>query len=175
MHVLIARRPRPRLHRARHARLRAVGRARARVDAGVAAKITGLRRTRCVAFARRYGASARTFCGSGSALSRHETGMTVRHARVLPRFTARTRSHGGALLSSTQGVPRSTSTRSSESTSCRNRRADHQHDPTRPRADGSRDDPPGARALRVPTAAGSQSSWLNPFARERLLQPQSYT
>ena len=69
-----------------------------------AAKITGLPADTIVAFARRYGASARTFLRIGIGLSRHDNGgMTVRTLACLPALTgAYADPHGGALLSSTQ-------------------------------------------------------------------------
>src|SRR5947207_3292700 len=69
-----------------------------------AAEVTGLPPDTIVAFARRYGASARTFLRIGIGLSRHDNGgMTVRTLACLPALTgAYADPHGGALLSSTQ-------------------------------------------------------------------------
>jgi anaerobic selenocysteine-containing dehydrogenase len=69
-----------------------------------AAEITGLPAPTIVAFARRYGATKRTFVRIGIGLSRHDNGgMTVRTLACLPALTgAYADAHGGALLSSSQ-------------------------------------------------------------------------
>jgi anaerobic selenocysteine-containing dehydrogenase len=66
------------------------------------APITGLPAETIVAFARRYGASPRTFIRAGIGLSRHDNGgMTCRTIACLPALTgAYADPHGGALLSS---------------------------------------------------------------------------
>ena len=68
----------------------------------VVAPITGLDAGAIVAFARRYGASRRTFLRIGIGLSRHDNGgMTCRTLACLPALTgAWADPHGGALLSS---------------------------------------------------------------------------
>jgi anaerobic selenocysteine-containing dehydrogenase len=69
------------------------------------AEIVGLPAATIVAFARRYGASARSFIRVGIGVSRHENGgMTCRTLACLPALTgAYADDHGGALLSSTAG------------------------------------------------------------------------
>ncbi|HYE91718.1 MAG TPA: molybdopterin oxidoreductase family protein [Terriglobales bacterium] len=69
-----------------------------------AADITGLSADTIVAFARRYGATRRSFLRIGIGLSRHDNGgMTTRTLACLPALTgAYADPHGGALLSSTQ-------------------------------------------------------------------------
>jgi len=69
------------------------------------AGIVGLPAATIVAFARRYGASPRSFIRVGIGLSRHENGgMTCRTLACLPALTgAYADDHGGALLSSTAG------------------------------------------------------------------------
>ena len=69
-----------------------------------AAPITGLSAGTIVAFARRYGATKRSFLRIGIGLSRHDNGgMTCRTLACLPALTgAWAEPHGGALLSSTQ-------------------------------------------------------------------------
>ena len=69
-----------------------------------AAGVTGLAEDAIVGFARRYGATRRTFLRIGIGLSRHDNGgMTVRTLACLPALTgAYADPHGGALLSSTQ-------------------------------------------------------------------------
>jgi anaerobic selenocysteine-containing dehydrogenase len=69
-----------------------------------AARITGLSAETIVTFARRYGATPRTFIRIGIGLSRHDNGgMTCRTLACLPALTgAYADPHGGALLSSTQ-------------------------------------------------------------------------
>jgi anaerobic selenocysteine-containing dehydrogenase len=69
-----------------------------------AADVTGLSPQVIVRFARRYGATTRTFVRIGIGLSRHDNGgMTVRTLACLPALTgAYADPHGGALLSSTQ-------------------------------------------------------------------------
>src|SRR5882672_12465 len=66
------------------------------------APIVGLDASSIVAFARRYGASARAFIRVGIGLSRHDNGgMTCRTIACLPALTgAYADPHGGALLSS---------------------------------------------------------------------------
>jgi anaerobic selenocysteine-containing dehydrogenase len=66
------------------------------------APITGLPATTIVAFARRYGATRRSFIRVGIGLSRHDNGgMTCRTLACLPALTgAYADPHGGALLSS---------------------------------------------------------------------------
>ncbi|MGH7275770.1 MAG: molybdopterin-dependent oxidoreductase, partial [Candidatus Rokuibacteriota bacterium] len=66
------------------------------------APIVGLPAETIVAFARRYGASRRTFIRIGIGISRHEHGgMTCRTLACLPALTgAYADAHGGALLSS---------------------------------------------------------------------------
>jgi anaerobic selenocysteine-containing dehydrogenase len=66
------------------------------------APIVGLDPATIVAFARRYGASPRTFIRIGIGLSRHDNGgMTCRTLACLPALTgAYADPHGGALLSS---------------------------------------------------------------------------
>src|SRR6267378_2005327 len=66
------------------------------------APIVGLDAERIAAFARRYGASPRTFIRIGIGLSRHDNGgMTCRTIACLPALTgAYADPHGGALLSS---------------------------------------------------------------------------
>jgi anaerobic selenocysteine-containing dehydrogenase len=66
------------------------------------APIVGLAEETIVAFARRYGASRRTFMRVGIGLSRHDNGgMTCRTLACLPALTgAYADPHGGALLSS---------------------------------------------------------------------------
>src|SRR5881628_1048547 len=66
------------------------------------APIVGLDPAAIVAFARRYGASPRTFIRIGIGLSRHDNGgMTCRTLACLPALTgAYADPHGGALLSS---------------------------------------------------------------------------
>jgi anaerobic selenocysteine-containing dehydrogenase len=66
------------------------------------APIVGLDAATIVAFARRYGASPRTFIRIGIGLSRHDNGgMTCRTLACLPALTgAYADPHGGALLSS---------------------------------------------------------------------------
>ncbi|MBI1848506.1 MAG: molybdopterin oxidoreductase family protein [Candidatus Rokubacteria bacterium] len=66
-----------------------------------AAAICGLPAERIVTFARRYGASPRTFIRIGIGLSRHDNGgMTCRTLACLPALTgAYADPHGGALLS----------------------------------------------------------------------------
>ena len=66
------------------------------------APITGLPAETITAFARRYGASPRTFIRVGIGLSRHDNGgMTCRTLACLPALTgAYADPHGGALLSS---------------------------------------------------------------------------
>jgi len=66
------------------------------------APIVGLDPSTIVAFARRYGASSRTFIRIGIGLSRHDNGgMTCRTLACLPALTgAYADPHGGALLSS---------------------------------------------------------------------------
>ncbi len=66
------------------------------------APIVGLPAETIVAFARRYGASRRTFIRVGIGISRHENGgMTCRTLACLPALTgAYADPHGGALLSS---------------------------------------------------------------------------
>ena len=66
------------------------------------APIVGLDAATIVAFARRYGASPRTFIRLGIGLSRHDNGgMTCRTLACLPALTgAYADPHGGALLSS---------------------------------------------------------------------------
>ena len=67
----------------------------------VVAPIVGLAADTIVSFARRYGASPRTFIRIGIGLSRHENGaMTCRTLACLPALTgAYADPHGGALLS----------------------------------------------------------------------------
>jgi anaerobic selenocysteine-containing dehydrogenase len=67
-----------------------------------AAPIVGLEPQTIVAFARRYGASSRSFIRVGIGLSRHDNGgMTCRTIACLPALTgAYADPHGGALLSS---------------------------------------------------------------------------
>jgi anaerobic selenocysteine-containing dehydrogenase len=67
-----------------------------------AAKITGLSAEAIVAFARRYGATPRSFIRIGIGISRHDNGgMTCRTLACLPALTgAYADPHGGALLSS---------------------------------------------------------------------------
>jgi anaerobic selenocysteine-containing dehydrogenase len=69
-----------------------------------AAAITGLPAEVIAAFARRYGATTRSFLRIGIGLSRHDNGgMTCRTLACLPALTgAWADPHGGALLSSTQ-------------------------------------------------------------------------
>src|SRR5207244_705725 len=69
-----------------------------------AAAITGLPAETIVAFARRYGATTRSFLRVGIGLSRHDNGgMTCRTLACLPALTgAWADPHGGALLSSSQ-------------------------------------------------------------------------
>jgi anaerobic selenocysteine-containing dehydrogenase len=69
------------------------------------ADIVGLPADAIVGFARRYGASPRSFIRIGIGLSRHDNGaMTCRTLACLPALTgAYADPHGGALLSSTQG------------------------------------------------------------------------
>src|SRR6266403_1648304 len=69
---------------------------------GRVAPIVGLDASSIVAFARRYGASARAFIRVGIGLSRHDNGgMTCRTIACLPALTgAYADPHGGALLSS---------------------------------------------------------------------------
>src|SRR2546427_7022893 len=69
------------------------------------APIVGLDAATIVAFARRYGASPRTFIRVGIGISRHDNGgMTCRTLACLPAPTgAYADPHGGALLSSTAG------------------------------------------------------------------------
>ncbi len=69
-----------------------------------AAAITGLPAEAITAFARRYGATKKTFVRIGIGLSRHDNGgMTIRTLACLPALTgAYADPHGGALLSSTQ-------------------------------------------------------------------------
>jgi anaerobic selenocysteine-containing dehydrogenase len=66
------------------------------------ASITGLSEAAIVAFARRYGATRRSFIRVGIGLSRHDNGgMTCRTLACLPALTgAYADPHGGALLSS---------------------------------------------------------------------------
>src|SRR5438067_953514 len=66
------------------------------------APIVGLDAATIVAFARRYGASPRTFIRVGIGISRHDNGgMTCRTLACLPALTgAYADPHGGALLSS---------------------------------------------------------------------------
>jgi anaerobic selenocysteine-containing dehydrogenase len=67
------------------------------------APITGLGESTIVDFARRYGASPRSFIRVGIGISRHDNGgMTCRTLACLPALTgAYADPHGGALLSST--------------------------------------------------------------------------
>src|SRR2546425_806295 len=69
------------------------------------APIVGLDAATIVRFARRYGATPRTFIRIGIGLSRHDNGgMTCRTLACLPALTgAYADPHGGALLSSTAG------------------------------------------------------------------------
>jgi len=69
------------------------------------APIVGLPASTIVDFARRYGASPRSFMRVGIGVSRHENGgMTCRTLACLPALTgAYADDHGGALLSSTGG------------------------------------------------------------------------
>jgi anaerobic selenocysteine-containing dehydrogenase len=69
-----------------------------------AARVTGLSAETITAFARRYGATTRTFLRIGIGLSRHDNGgMTCRTLACLPALTgAYADPHGGALLSSSQ-------------------------------------------------------------------------
>jgi anaerobic selenocysteine-containing dehydrogenase len=69
-----------------------------------AAGVTGLPAETITAFARRYGATPRTFLRIGIGISRHDNGgMTCRTLACLPALTgAYADPHGGALLSSTQ-------------------------------------------------------------------------
>jgi anaerobic selenocysteine-containing dehydrogenase len=69
-----------------------------------AAEITGLPAETITAFARRYGATRRSFLRIGIGLSRHDNGgMTCRTLACLPALTgAWAEPHGGALLSSSQ-------------------------------------------------------------------------
>ena len=69
-----------------------------------AAAITGLPAEVIVAFARRYGATKKTFVRIGIGLSRHDNGgMTIRTLACLPALTgAYADPHGGALLASSQ-------------------------------------------------------------------------
>jgi anaerobic selenocysteine-containing dehydrogenase len=69
-----------------------------------AAKITGLSAETITAFARRYGATKRSFLRIGIGISRHDNGgMTCRTLACLPALTgAYADPHGGALLSSSQ-------------------------------------------------------------------------
>ena len=69
-----------------------------------AAQITGLPADTITAFARRYGATTRSFLRIGIGLSRHDNGgMTCRTLACLPALTgAWADPHGGALLSSSQ-------------------------------------------------------------------------
>jgi anaerobic selenocysteine-containing dehydrogenase len=69
------------------------------------APIVGLDAETIVRFARRYGASPRTFIRIGIGISRHDNGgMTCRTLACLPALTgAYADPHGGALLSSTAG------------------------------------------------------------------------
>src|SRR5881409_762010 len=69
------------------------------------ATIVGLPASTIVDFARRYGASARSFIRVGIGVSRHENGgMTCRTLACLPALTgAYADDHDGALLSSTAG------------------------------------------------------------------------
>ena len=69
-----------------------------------AAAITGLPVHTIVAFARRYGATPRTFMRVGIGISRHDNGgMTCRTLACLPALTgAYADAHGGALLASSQ-------------------------------------------------------------------------
>jgi len=128
MHVLIAETLLDRDYSARHARLRAVGRATCRaLTPGVGGR-SRLPADTIVAFARRYGASARTFLRIGIGLSRHDNGACGRRSRACRAHRRVRLSYGGALLSSTQAYTFD-STRSSASTSCRTGAADHQHDP----------------------------------------------
>src|SRR5438128_4784493 len=69
------------------------------------ARIVGLDAGTITRFARRYGASPRTFMRIGIGISRHDNGgMTCRPLACLPALTgAYADPHGGALLSSTAG------------------------------------------------------------------------
>src|SRR5438094_6060063 len=69
------------------------------------ARIVGLDAGTITRFARRYGASPRTFMRIGIGISRHDNGgMTCRTLACLPALTgAYADPHGGALLSSTAG------------------------------------------------------------------------
>ena len=100
---------------------------------------SGCPRSASSAFARRYGATRRSFVRIGIGLSRHDNGgMTCRTLACLPALTgAYADPHGGALLSSGRAFDFDLDVLERPDLLPRAGAADHQHDPARPRPDRS--------------------------------------